>query len=276
MPRAARSRASRSGRSSTTSTCPQPVADERVGPVRAARARARERHVRRRRRSTSTLRDGDERVEAIRSRQRPGRRVPRGRPRPAASRSKLYDYVEHALSAGGDAQAAAYVELQVDGERAVGRRHRRRHLDGVAQGHRLGREPRDPHPRARAAARRRLGRRRRRAPALRRSRMRGARLSSAATRKHRAPRKVPSVRPEQADEVAVAGITNAPTAESPKNTEPSMFSQVHRQVRARGSQSPSRSVVATTAKALATRKQIEPERIRTPAAPTRHPAFDRP
>jgi 2-isopropylmalate synthase len=32
----------------------------------------------------------------------------------------LYDYVEHALSSGGDAQAAAYVELQVDGERLWG------------------------------------------------------------------------------------------------------------------------------------------------------------
>ena len=30
----------------------------------------------------------------------------------------------------------------------LGRRHRRRHLDRVAQGHRLGRQPRDPHPRA--------------------------------------------------------------------------------------------------------------------------------
>ncbi len=36
------------------------------------------------------------------------------------STSSLYDYVEHALSAGGDAQAAAYVELQVDGERLWG------------------------------------------------------------------------------------------------------------------------------------------------------------
>jgi 2-isopropylmalate synthase len=33
---------------------------------------------------------------------------------------KLYDYVEHTLSAGGDAQAAAYVELQVDGKRLWG------------------------------------------------------------------------------------------------------------------------------------------------------------
>jgi 2-isopropylmalate synthase len=32
----------------------------------------------------------------------------------------LYDYVEHTLSAGGDAQAAAYVELQVDGVRLWG------------------------------------------------------------------------------------------------------------------------------------------------------------
>ncbi len=32
----------------------------------------------------------------------------------------LYDYVEHALSAGGDAQAAAYIELQVDDERLWG------------------------------------------------------------------------------------------------------------------------------------------------------------
>ncbi|WP_456285547.1 2-isopropylmalate synthase [Microbacterium sp. JZ70] len=32
----------------------------------------------------------------------------------------LYDYVEHAMSASADAQAAAYVELQVDGERLWG------------------------------------------------------------------------------------------------------------------------------------------------------------
>ena len=32
----------------------------------------------------------------------------------------VYDYVEHALSAGGDAQAAAYVELNVDGDRLWG------------------------------------------------------------------------------------------------------------------------------------------------------------
>jgi len=33
---------------------------------------------------------------------------------------KLYDYVEHTLSAGGDAHAAAYVELHVDGKRLWG------------------------------------------------------------------------------------------------------------------------------------------------------------
>ena len=33
---------------------------------------------------------------------------------------KLYDYVEHALSASGDAQAAAYVELQVGDKRLWG------------------------------------------------------------------------------------------------------------------------------------------------------------
>lgn len=32
----------------------------------------------------------------------------------------LFDYVEHALSAGGDAAAAAYVELQVQGTRLWG------------------------------------------------------------------------------------------------------------------------------------------------------------
>src|SRR5688572_7105252 len=66
-----------------------------------------------------TLRDGDERVEAS----------GRGNGPIAAFLSvlrergfdvSLYDYVEHTLSAGGDAQAAAYVELQVEGERLWG------------------------------------------------------------------------------------------------------------------------------------------------------------
>ena len=48
-----------------------------------------------------------------------------------------------------------------------------------------------------------------------------------------------------------------------------MFSHVQRQLRAFGSQSPSRSVVATTAKALATRKQIEPHASGRQPEPTR-------
>ena len=66
-----------------------------------------------------TMRDGDERVEAT------------GRANgPVAAFTEVlrqrgfdvtvYDYVEHALSAGGDAQAAAYVELQVDDQRLWG------------------------------------------------------------------------------------------------------------------------------------------------------------
>ncbi|GAB3601957.1 2-isopropylmalate synthase [Microbacterium aureliae] len=66
-----------------------------------------------------TLRDGEERVPAS----------GRGNGPVAAFLEVLrghgfdvtvYDYVEHALSAGGDAQAAAYVELQVDGDRLWG------------------------------------------------------------------------------------------------------------------------------------------------------------
>ena len=66
-----------------------------------------------------SLRDGDERVEA----------TGHGNGPIAAFLSilrergfdvSLYDYVEHTLSAGGDAQAAAYVELQVEGERLWG------------------------------------------------------------------------------------------------------------------------------------------------------------
>ncbi|NYE20542.1 2-isopropylmalate synthase [Microbacterium immunditiarum] len=66
-----------------------------------------------------TLRDGDDRVEA----------TGHGNGPVAAFLEivrahgfdvTLYDYIEHALSSGGDAQAAAYVELQVDGERLWG------------------------------------------------------------------------------------------------------------------------------------------------------------
>ena len=52
---------------------------------------------------------------------------------------RVLDYAEHALSAGGDAIAAAYVECAVTGCRrrdrgAVGHRSRRQHRHRVAQG----------------------------------------------------------------------------------------------------------------------------------------------
>jgi 2-isopropylmalate synthase len=50
-----------------------------------------------------------------RHRQRPDRRVhPRAR-RSSGVAVRVLDYHEHALTAGGDAQAAAYVECEVDG-----------------------------------------------------------------------------------------------------------------------------------------------------------------
>jgi 2-isopropylmalate synthase len=66
-----------------------------------------------------TLRDGDERLEASGHGNGPVAaflEIVRAQ----GFDVTLYDYVEHALSAGGDAQAAAYVELQVDGERLWG------------------------------------------------------------------------------------------------------------------------------------------------------------
>jgi 2-isopropylmalate synthase len=66
-----------------------------------------------------TLRDGDERFEASGHGNGPVAaflEVVRAQGYDVT----VYDYVEHALSAGGDAQAAAYVELQVEGERLWG------------------------------------------------------------------------------------------------------------------------------------------------------------
>jgi len=62
-------------------------------------------------------------------------------------------------------------------------------------------------------------------------------------------------------------------AESPKNTDPAMFNQVHRHTRAFGSHSPSLSVVATPANALATRKQIDPKASGRHPVPTRAFSF---
>ncbi|KHK98311.1 2-isopropylmalate synthase [Microbacterium mangrovi] len=66
-----------------------------------------------------TLRDGEERVETTGNGNGPIAaflEVVRAR----GFDISLYDYVEHTLSTGGDAQAAAYVELQIDGQRLWG------------------------------------------------------------------------------------------------------------------------------------------------------------
>jgi 2-isopropylmalate synthase len=65
------------------------------------------------------LRDDDERIETSGNGNGPIAaflEIVRGR----GFDISLYDYVEHTLSSGGDAQAAAYVELQVDGDRLWG------------------------------------------------------------------------------------------------------------------------------------------------------------
>ncbi|MEZ3161079.1 2-isopropylmalate synthase [Microbacterium sp. BWT-B31] len=66
-----------------------------------------------------TLRDGDERVAASGHGNGPVAAF-LDIVRAHGFEVTVYDYVEHALSAGGDANAAAYVELQVDGERLWG------------------------------------------------------------------------------------------------------------------------------------------------------------
>ena len=63
------------------------------------------------------LDDGDE-VDRRGHRQRPDRRVPRRAGRPLGVDVRVLDYAEHALSAGGDAHAAAYVECAV-GDRVL-------------------------------------------------------------------------------------------------------------------------------------------------------------
>ncbi|GAB3271042.1 2-isopropylmalate synthase [Microbacterium lacusdiani] len=65
------------------------------------------------------LRDGDERIELSGHGNGPIAAF-LGVLREQGIDVTLYDYVEHTLSASGDAEAAAYVELQVDGERLWG------------------------------------------------------------------------------------------------------------------------------------------------------------
>ena len=80
--------------------------------------------------------------ELLRRRQRPDRGVRRRDQRRSSGPSggfdvRVLDYAEHALSAGGDAIAAAYVECAIRRRRdrgPLGRRARRQHRDRVAQG----------------------------------------------------------------------------------------------------------------------------------------------
>ena len=67
---------------------------------------------------------------------------------------RVLDYAEHALSAGGDAIAAAYVECAGRRPGAVGRRPRRQHRHRLAEGRDLGGQPcaRPPSRMSRSAA----------------------------------------------------------------------------------------------------------------------------
>ena len=53
---------------------------------------------------------------------------------PLGINARVLDYQEHALTSGGDAQAAAYVEVEVGDRHGVGRRHRRQHRERLDQG----------------------------------------------------------------------------------------------------------------------------------------------
>ena len=100
-------------------------------------------------RSRSTRRGARRRRGPVagRRRQRPDRRV-RARARPRwASTVRVLDYAEHALSSGGDAQAAAYVEVRGRRPHGVGRRGRREHRHRLAAG---GHQRRQPRPRLRS------------------------------------------------------------------------------------------------------------------------------
>ena len=116
-----------------------------VGPLRAALDPHRERHVGRRSTLDVALRVGDEVEEATR------RRATARSPRSSAIMAeqgidiKLYDYVEHALSAGRRRPRRGLRRAAGRRQAPVGRRDRRRHLDGIPQGGRLGGQPRDPH-----------------------------------------------------------------------------------------------------------------------------------
>jgi len=85
-----------------------------------------------------------------------------------------------------------------------------------------------------------------------------AAVAAAAAKKPIAPKKVPRLAQSVFSGSPVEGLIQAKIAEIMKATEPAMFSQVFHQLRASGSHSDSRLVVASTASTEATRKQIEP------------------
>ena len=60
----------------------------------------------------------------------------------AGAEIRVLDYAEHALSAGGDAAAAAYVECEIAGEIVLGHRHPREHRHRLTAGRRLRGQPR--------------------------------------------------------------------------------------------------------------------------------------
>ena len=59
-------------------------------------------------------------------------RCPRSTSASAASSVRVLDYTEHALTAGRDAEAAAYLEIEIGDRRALGRRHQRVDRAGLA------------------------------------------------------------------------------------------------------------------------------------------------
>ena len=83
----------------------------------------------------------------------PDRRVPRDHARARLRRVALRLRRAHA-ERGRRRPGRGVRRAAGRGRAPVGRRHRRRHLDRVAQGDRVVREPRDPHARGRSAARR--------------------------------------------------------------------------------------------------------------------------
>ncbi len=58
--------------------------------------------------------------------------------------ARLLDYTEHTMSEGASAQAASYIECAIDGKVLWGHRYRRQHHPRLAEGRRLGRQPRHP------------------------------------------------------------------------------------------------------------------------------------